>query len=375
MPDYISQPRGKSKIRHARFTIGDREINQSLQTSDKQLAVARAKKLRRELLEGRWEVLDALRIKRDVSTFADLFTAYDDYAAGADISPRSVRENKTCLARIVRAYYGEQFDPAKDRLSILTATGLRKYEAARIKAAKDAGPLAINTAHTTAHSTAQQARSLFAQDCLQSYAYRDLKLPDLAAVLAYKLKRGKTKRFQAPEKDLMAATVAAIAQLKQQHPARWMALMLAANLGLRRGEGVAAQWAWVAQIELTNGQAGYVMHVVKRTDFDPKGSERTINIPPDFWAEMLVMRTSCGHILPGSTNKRKALYADNVAWLRALGWTANKPTHEMRKLFGSAMATEHGLFAAQSALGHSDPRLTSQVYASNLDRSKVTRVF
>lgn len=377
MPDYITPPRGKGRIYHFKAQIDGRQVWQSLETSDKKLAIQRARALHKELSAGRWGALMGVRQRQTVATFAALFAAYDSWAAGADISPRAVRENKSALARIVRTYHGDHFNPERDRLTLLTEAGLRTYEAEKIKEAKEKGPLAINTAHTTAHSTAQQGRSLFAVHCLRSAAYAGLELPDLSGFMGYRLKKGKVKRFAVPENELLAATVAAIADLRQDHPARWLALMLAANLGLRRKEGVAACWSWVKELQLPDGKPAYIMDVIQRENpsFDPKGSERSINIHPGVWAEMLALRVSIDTILPGTVAERKNLYTQNVAWLRGLGWKANKPTHEMRKLFGSKTATEHGLFAAQSALGHSDPRLTSQVYASNLDQAKVVRVF
>jgi len=51
-----------------------------------------------------------------------------------------------------------------------------------------------------------------------------------------------------------------------------------------------------------------------------------------------------------------------LEWLRSKGVTGNKPLHQMRKLFGSAMADLYGLHVASAASRHSDIRTTSESY-------------
>jgi len=49
--------------------------------------------------------------------------------------------------------------------------------------------------------------------------------------------------------------------------------------------------------------------------------------------------------------------------LRDIGWTRQSPLHELRKLYGSYLATTKGLYVAQSYLRHTSPSVTSQYYA------------
>jgi integrase len=52
-------------------------------------------------------------------------------------------------------------------------------------------------------------------------------------------------------------------------------------------------------------------------------------------------------------------------WLRSKGVTGNKPLHQLRKLYGSEMASVHGIHAASSALRHSDIKTTAEYYADS----------
>jgi integrase len=365
-----------------RATIRGKQVWKTLETGDKKLATIRAKKLRAELLGENWDVLLQVGRPTSFATLGEVFTAYRAFTAGRDITARTVRENITCLGRILRGVHGKTYSVESARANVLTAELKRDYQAKMIETAKPAGPVAIDRAKTTSFSTAQQASSLFSKDCLQSAPYRELKLPDLSGFLEQRLERGAQRGFQDPGQELIAKTIQAMIELKKDHPGHWIALVLAGNLGLRRKEAIWAKWDWVRANSYPDPEnagtmlQGYEMDVIKRADFDPKGSERRISIHPEVWTGLLELRTSFEYIMPGQTySDRMQIFKDNAGWLRGLGWQADKPNHALRKLFGSEMATKHGLYAAQSALGHSDPRLTSQIYATFLDRGKVVKIF
>jgi integrase len=58
-----------------------------------------------------------------------------------------------------------------------------------------------------------------------------------------------------------------------------------------------------------------------------------------------------------------------VQWLRAKGVRGNKPIHQLRKLYGSALADLHGLHAASSGLRHADLRTTAGFYVDRRIRA------
>jgi hypothetical protein len=59
------------------------------------------------------------------------------------------------------------------------------------------------------------------------------------------------------------------------------------------------------------------------------------------------------------------------AWLRTQGIMANHPIHYLRIIFGSVVATRHGLFAAREYLGHSSVVVTEKHYAALLEKPVV----
>jgi hypothetical protein len=69
------------------------------------------------------------------------------------------------------------------------------------------------------------------------------------------------------------------------------------------------------------------------------------------------------------TNYRCTKHFDALyQWLREHGVTARKPLHELRKELGALLATEHGIFAAQSVLRHAQISTTAAFYADKKRR-------
>jgi integrase len=58
-----------------------------------------------------------------------------------------------------------------------------------------------------------------------------------------------------------------------------------------------------------------------------------------------------------------------IEWLRSKGVNSKTPLHTLRKEYGSQICARYGIYAAQTALGHSDPKVTAQHY---LERKQST---
>ena len=113
--------------------------------------------------------------------------------------------------------------------------------------------------------------------------------------------------------------------------------------------------------------------------FRPEELARLTSIHPEVPKEILSARTpidtidTIDTIVPNTPYQRLQACKSNVA--RLPGRPPAEPRlpgtlHEHRPV-----ASRHGLFAAQSALGHADPRTTTESYAAWLDLAKVVKVF
>jgi len=129
-----------------------------------------------------------------------------------------------------------------------------------------------------------------------------------------------------------------------------------------------------------------VKGLVERTQyFRPKSeeSEREIEVDTelielfrDYYAlrgtsEFLIAGDQAAN--PGATTFDDYRCADEltalVNWLRGKGVVSNTPLHTLRKEYGSQVCARFGIYAAQTALGHSDPKVTAQHYLEPKKRS------
>jgi len=185
-----------------------------------------------------------------------------------------------------------------------------------------------------------------------------------------------------------ASNLASAIDFRQRHPASYAAVLLALGVGLRANEIDKARWSW---FQFNQKKECFVV-IKAESDFKPKGgSARAIKIPDELYRALESTRvdkvspyvlggqeTSAPSVVISETYRCKEALATANAWLRARGIESEKsrgnPLHRLRKQFGSFLATEFGLFAAQKALGHSSPAVTSKYYAGQTEQPDLTHV-
>ncbi|MDR0353137.1 MAG: hypothetical protein LBI02_07240 [Opitutaceae bacterium] len=365
-----------TKTAYFRKKISGKDKWQSLGELAPEDARAVVRKLRRDsALEDIEKRLGYASKRSDISTFAELFKAYDAYCAGIDIEPNTVKNNRNSASLIVRRVMGGGFDVDAARVSVFTAQLLRDFSAVTIaarkaKCAKKKLPeeeqrRQIESAQRTIRSTVRQARSLFARAALSSTAYQRLSLPDLSEAMRTVVGESSLVAYEPPPAAVVERIAAEAAALKAANPGLWLALNLEINAGLRRGSARFARWEWFSD----NGKDRDGNRWVDLRVLVSKGGESIVRFDAGLYEEMLAVKAD-GHagadfILPGATvEDRDALCKALVPWLRERGLDRRQPNHELRKLYGDQKYREHGATEAQRALGHSDSKLTSKVYAS-----------
>ena len=299
-----------------------------------------------------------LRRRQAIATIAQLIAAYEADSAGRDIKPRSIYQAISCLRTILRTVHGPAVDLAALPIHTLTPQLLEDYKAAKIAATRDLGPSRAASARRTIASTARQAQSILAASARAQSHMRDLHLPDLSAYSAWKSGYTTRKLRQELDDTTLARLAALMDDLWFTDAPAWMAMSLAGNLGLRRGEATLARWSWVRMIA-----GAPIMYICRTEEASPKGNERKLSIDASTWADMCAHRTTSDYILPGETRETRDLIYDRTKLLlRAHGVEAGKPNHELRALqLQQAARLAGGMDNAQRISGHSD-RSTLEIY-------------
>jgi len=168
------------------------------------------------------------------------------------------------------------------------------------------------------------------------------------------------------------------------HKGPYLAILLALGAGMRANEIDKARWSWVKF-----DRDGYpFMEIRYEADFKPKGgSLRMVPLDPKIYRELEACRDfESLYLLGGQVSKgqkgwgyrSRETFRVASEWLRAHGVSPNElrgnPLHDLRRQFGSTVASQFGLFYAQKMLGHASPNTTSAYYAGMTSLPKLTHV-
>lgn len=353
----------------AKFRFQGKQYVIATKLTDKEEAQRVERNTVKALNAGRFEVLDAMRLRDTHSvTLRDIIEIYKARATCAD---RTRRANIGAIRLIIRRaeVHAKKTDPEIDALpvSILTAELLSDYQQAVLRAAGE-DKLKQGSAAVSANSMRRQARSLFSADMLEYYAH--LKLPaELTRFLRVKNLPEPDLRFRMLPAELIAAIRSGAVALRAADPNAYRIYLLAMGCGLRKKEIASAQFNWLEDA----GAGRWQIHIQTTADFKPKDtSDRIIPMEAMVRDELVTLRVPAlpgqpEYILTGhKTERTDAAFDRFSAWLVSLGWTRKKKAHELRKLFGSLVADQAGLSAAQDLLGHSSPEITKAHYVGQV---------
>lgn len=325
---------------YCKFQIKGRQYLWSTKTPDAVVARRRATDYREAILCSEFALADKMKTRADVLTFDKIYEQYE----WLPLKPNEVtrRRNVADMGKVLAA----SKYPADARLDVLSAKLAMTYQ----RASQEAG-----LANTTINSHLRNARSVFSKAALVGYkafnlAIRREWVEDFCSVGAL------PEEEHLPEIPTPVQLVAAHTAMKDSPELLdvYRCFLLAAYAGLRAGEVQAARWDWIAEDVLYVGGKEFT---AKSKKWRPIRLDAAV-------LELLQRGERHGPMIAGAYP-----YAANrhlTAVLRAAGFTSTKPTHSLRRLYGSHVAMADGLYAAQHALGHASPTTTSKHYARML---------
>jgi integrase len=344
----------------------------TLETKDYDIAAAKAATLRRHLTGSTWH---NRRIEeRSYDAVEHLFLAFDAYFESSDLEPRTANGYKAAMLRILRKLYPER-KSLKLPLSIFTPKFFDAYQKLVFRCHRSDDALARNTATKGSFSEIANAKGLFSQEALQSSEYERLMLnhASIRELKEWKPKRGKSSGFRAPAETVIQKMEIDLKVLKKTAPGRWLAAMLAANVGLRRSEAIVARREQFVE-SMINGTRSVAYVVDINDERGTKGSQGSVPVDWAVYQQILEVLDWPGYILPGHKTQREKYFRENANWLREIGWDRNRPNHELRKYFGAHLATKYDIYTAQRSLRHSSVQITSDLYSDILDNNRTVSV-
>jgi len=269
--------------------------------------------------------------------------------------------------------YRKMIDVAS--LEIFDPQAVQKWRLNYVAQAKN--PAQEQSRMTSSNSLIKQARCLFGEKITRFLP--NLQLPDplpLAKCEFYP--RQSTRYFSRIDpKDLLQK---AYAELSQQQPAAFLAMLLALSAGLRKGEIDTLSWHQVdldqALIRIENTATASLKTVDSRDEVPIDLG--MISVLRGFKAKatgIFVIESPNEESGPkawGRQYRAERVFQKLYKWLRSNGVSARKPLHELRKELGAMVTTEHGIYAASQILRHSDVATTSRHYADQKTRPTIS---
>ena len=135
--------------------------------------------------------------------------------------------------------------------------------------------------------------------------------------------------------------------------------------GLRCSEICAITTDWVRENSTTN-ENDVQINVFNTDAFTAKGRQGYTVIKKTQWERILERRTALGKGLVRMHSRRTVSKKASHFLKNVCGIEAQKPLHELRKLFGAYVSSKEGLYTAQLYLRHQDPKTTYNSYSGVL---------
>lgn len=239
--------------------------------------------------------------------------------------------------------------------TVLLGSAARDFKAAMIDGLNDGDH--ERRAKRTANSYLRGAKAVFSKEAMRRYGH--LKLPDLSGFMTEPPFRKVSKKYRIPEDAVLERVLADGPKELVKDSNVYVAYLLALHAGLRKTEIAHAQRGWLTDTR------PFRIWVRAEGDFNPKGGEDGF-AEISSWAHAQIVKHAKGvsYLLEGhDTEREEVVFRRLNAWLRTKGLDRPKPLHELRKLFGSYIASTQGLFVAQKFLRHQDAQVTSDSYA------------
>lgn len=260
-------------------------------------------------------------------------------------------------------------------LDILTPQAVQQWRLGYVKRAKN--PAEERSRMTSSNSLIKQARSLFGEKIVRFLP--NLQLPEPKPFAGCEFYPRQSSRYFS-RIDPKALLQSAHAELSQEDPPVFLAMLLALSAGLRKGEIDSLAWHQVdfdqSLIRVENTATASLKTVDSRGEvpIDPGLISTLRGFRAKATGEFVIESPSeeSGPKAWGRMYRAARVFERLYAWLRGKGVSARKPLHELRKELGALVTTEFGIYAASRILRHSDVATTARHYSDVKTRSVIS---
>jgi integrase len=353
----------------------------NLRLSNAEQAAIKARDLYKSLLQKGWEST-LLEFKAGCAEPVRVNLTVGEYVEAVKTQTairRQTIEGYALALRTIAAGIGgladhpDKFHPSRGwrekveaiRLGDLTNDRIEKW---RLDFVKRAGsdPLREKAARNSANAFLRRARALFGKKIVPSL--RGVVLPDPLPFAGIRIEQARPSRYRASF-DAVGLAITAREELAGTKPEQYKIFLLGLMAGLRRNEIDKLPWS---AFDFASSE----IHIENTPFFRAKTDDSNRPIPID---------SELAELFRGYFSRRRGEFViesdlmpdpnaefdsyrcerdmkELLGWLRSHGVKSRTPLHTLRKEYGSQICAGFGIYAAQVALGHSDPKVTAMHY-------------
>ena len=275
----------------------------------------------------------------------------------AGITDTTLTGYRQAITRLIKQVIGKVPDDSFD-LSLIDEDFIREYKNQALSGIRDESKIASRK--RTVNSLMRQVKAIFARPRI--FKYYDMEFVE--AIRSEEFYKKLKKQYHLPAEDLIEKTFTLFAESEGDI---FTMLGLSLHFGLRRNEAFHCRREW---FDLDGDRARIT--VAADRDFRPKGGHEGFTLGSKAIAKSILNKASGDDLLITTrADYGRVLFDDLIKKLRAVGWERSSPLHELRKLFGSYVATTEGIYISQKFLRHADASTTNDSYADVMANDKI----
>ena len=206
------------------------------------------------------------------------------------------------------------------------------------------------------------ARGVFSRWALDAYRREGIEIPECIGQWP-QLASTWRPQWQDPPTELKAKTLAKSEKLRKADPATWVLFHVLISFGCRPVDALELTAANFCMLPAKDGKTRRCLSYTPSKTRNANGKRVVIPVPDRVWDALEAARRDCkcdadGFIVPTVPGTRgRATVLENLnKWMRGIGWKRPffyQGAYVLRKLFTSAVLTEHGEQIASDFCGSS----------------------
>ena len=294
-------------------------------------------------------------------TLGQCLETLEKHQISAGITDTTIRGYRQAITGLIKKVVGKTPEDSFD-LSLIDEDFLSKYKNQELIGITDEAKIASRK--RSINSRVRQVKAIFSRPKL----FKDYDMEFAEIIRSEEFYKKLKKQYRLPSEDLIKKTFDLFSESEGDF---YSLLGLSLHFGLRRNEAFHCRRDW---FDLSEDRAR--INIASDRGFRPKGGHEGFTLGSKAIAKSILNKSSGDDLLITTrSDNGRVLFDCLIKKLRSIGWERPNPLHELRKLFGSYIATTEGIYMSQKFLRHADASTTNESYADAIANDKIKRLW